>query len=269
MPWVWRRYGSYQRYRGRYAWYRRPGAGRRPARPAGPYREQERAEIEPVTKRISLVFPERGEGIERGDRSAMVKLTYNVSFPFVSTEDGSSVGNPFQFTCNAVPGFTDYSSVYSQFRLLRASLTVPPLQQGNTLNSIRNFLVVSSQPFANTAVPVAAAPVAGTWVPSQPEEALRQARWQRVVYPDSNQTGVTFWFYPYTMIAGYGPSTSNDYRYQRVWRGRNWTPFVWATTNPLEWFGPYVWAQRTVDDGNPDFSVPVTLTLYCQFKGQK
>lgn len=268
MPWVWSRYARQSRggRTGRYT--ARPGAARRAARPAGPYAEQSVEALEPMTKRISLAYPERQAYISdaRSTRSAVVKLSVNQVFTIASGTGGSRRYNPISFEMANVSGFTDYGNVYSSFRVLRGEIVIP-----NVHSPVQSWVVASSQPFAETQTPIAIANVGteASWVPSQSEGALRQTRWQRVLYPQSTTTGVRIGFKPYTLIAGYGPASTTNV-FQRVWRGYNWTPFTWAAFNtPLVYFGPYIVGQSNPTDEEAIDTLDMSLTLWLQFKGQK
>nr|WDW25745.1 MAG: capsid protein [Canine stool-associated circular genome virus] len=130
-----------------------------------------------------------------------------------------------------------------------------------------------------------------TLVPAQQEGALRQTRWQHKLTPNSTKPYIHIGFYPYTMVGTFGPSGSlpanpltsgspaiNAVAYQRVWEARKWMPFTWAggtagTTYPCSFFGPYLMTDAATTAANGEISgnisINVTLTLYCQFKGQK
>lgn len=263
-------------WRSRYAWRSRYG---------GPYRRRSRQsrrswtwrsypplsvveDAEPATKRI-VSDPIAETRLTRAygttTRSSVVKLSYNIQWAFSTGTNAQAL----RFEISDVPGFSDYKSVYSEFRILRGELYIPTQAQSNVEDSQANYLVVSSQPFALTTTPIEDAGTPSNWVPEPAEAALRQARWQRIVYPDSTTTGVRVGFQPYTMVATEGPS-STTVRYQRIWRGMNWTPLTWSDpANGISYFGPYVWRQLTGNDSNPAFIAHSTLVLYCQFKGQK
>lgn len=272
MPYY-RRYAWRPRYTrswGRYAWKGGRVMARRASRPATPLRYPPLTveDYEPETKRL-LADPIAETRLTRAygttTRSSVVKLSYNIQWAFST----GTVAQALRFEINDVPGFADYKTVYSEFRILRGELYIPTQAQSNVEASQANYLVVSSQPFALTAAPIADAGIASNWVPDLAEAALRQARWQRIVYPDSTTTGVRVGFQPYTMVATEGP-VSTTVQYQRIWRGNTWTPLTWSdAANGISYFGPYVWRQLTADDANPGFIAYSTIVLYCQFKGQK
>lgn len=269
-----RRYYGYPRYNG---WKRYNGTqgrvmARRASRPA-PYEPFRIEETEPSTKRVwDVTTDTRYITADRSTRSSVVKLSYNFNpeLVFVSASDPpETMARPLSFTLNDVPGFSDYASVYSQYRIIRGELVFGTTSTTDNTGSMGNYLVVSSQPFAQTAIPVSGSGI-HLWVPPQPESTLRQTRWQRIVYPDSTTTGVRVGFRPYTMAATQGPSGFTGTYYQRVWHGASWTPFTWATdTRPITYFGPYVWRQTTTTDTAQSWTPYVTVILYLAFKGQK
>lgn len=226
-------------------------------------------DLEPNTKRLDIPRNRFGS-----TRSSVVKLSiqFTTSLNYVDPDTTTVMATPVQFGLNGIPGFSDYKSVYSKFRVIRGEVIIPTLASSNTTSTVGNYLVVSSQPFAET-VETAPDPTgnSGSWVPNQEENALRQARWQRTVYPDSTTTGVRIGFQPYTMVATYGPQTSNVERtWQRIWRGYNWTPFTWVTaTEGLLYYGPYILRSPTDDNQGALWQASLTVILYCQFAGQK
>lgn len=250
-----RRYTNYRRYA------RRPGAARRAARPADPLVEY----VEPATKRVSLLYPEAQYATAMsGTRSSLVKLSATIVQGF-TTETDPIRYNCLRFGLSEINGFTQYSQTYSEYRIIRAEMIIPTAQTG-----AQAWLVASSQPVAETLPPIALTQLgtASSWLPTQTEGDLRQMRYQRTIYPQSTTTGVRVGFKPYTLTAAYGPVSATNL-FQRIWRGYLWTPFTWALGNPLQYFGPYVAPANTQTDEQVDAVLPVTVTLYCQFKGQK
>lgn len=216
-------------------------------------------------------------------KSSVVKLTLEANWT-LGTRDSSSLAYqwaPFQFTPYTIPGFKDYQTTYSHFRLLKAKLYMANHDFNDTsVQPTLNYLVVGSRPFAATTAPVKNNSTPKDYVPYQFESDLRQARWQKVHYPSRITSKISMGFMPYTMVSTYGPSNSGDLGtnvWQRIWEGKRWMPFTWATNSDsgLFFFGPYIVAQ--IPEGtDPDFnasstSFPAhgTLELYVQFKGQK
>lgn len=212
----------------------------------------------------------------------------------------------FLFNVTTIPGFMEYATVYSHFRIKKCMLTVSRDRGANATGLSDNYLLVGSRPFAALVAPQALQkpsanpgggslpPIFGnavpsysnrTMVPPQTEDALRQTRWQRVVTPNTTRPYINVGFFPYTMIGTFGPSsivpdppTAQSYTavaYQRVWEARKWMPFTWAggtnSTAPITFFGPYLVTETAEGSGEVAGAVVhnVTLTVYVQFKGQK
>lgn len=274
MPLYWRN-TNYRR--NTYRWRSRRWGGRPRRAPRGYSPLTVRETVEPETKALWSVedYVERPRYLAppRTNRSSVVKLTYNFQAILMAPNSSSVMqAQPLTLFLSSVPGFSDYQTVYSEYRVLRGVLSLPTLATTDQFSTVNNYLVVSSQPFALTSAPLtpSSETTINNYVPPQTENALRQARWQRVVYPDSTRTAVNIGFYPYTMVATDGPDTANT-KYQRIWSGRRWTPFTWSTSPSVAYFGPYVWRQSTSTDvvGTEAWQPYVTVTLYCIFKGQK
>ncbi len=178
----------------------------------------------------------------------------------------------------------DYQTVYSQFRILKARLDISRARGNDAIPAADNYLIVPSRAFAqnNKAINIGgngSGQSLDKWVPYQPEDALRQTRWQKVLYPSAITQKVHTSFKPYTLTAGFGPQISSvavQTVWQRIWEGYKWMPFTWA--NPegaaggssgarLVFYGPYL-VQNVVGQGGST-TFPCTLTLYVQFRGQK
>lgn len=197
----------------------------------------------------------------------------------------------FSFSPLSLPGFSDYQTTYSHFRILKAKLFInrqmtATAQDGSSVTldgSTWNYLVVGSRPFAATRGPLTSSGAPYTsYVPAQLVEALRQTKWQRVHYPSTTTQRVTAGFYPYTMVGTFGPALVNgsgaNVQYQRIWEGKRWMPFNWALDEsggpdkPVGFFGPYIVADTPTGTGNPQFralSANCTLSVSVQFKGQR
>ena len=186
--------------------------------------------------------------------------------------------NAFQFSPGTMPGFRDYQSAYTHFRILYARLTISTFDpQGSTSNETLNYLVAGSRPFAASNAPVNESTAANNYVPPQLEQDLRQTKWQKVHYPSKVANKIVTSFHPYTMVATHGPvtNTSSTTVYQRIWEGRTWMPITWTLNSPLIFYGPYVVAS-TMQGKDPDPSSSSTsfpaygnLEVLCQFRGQK
>lgn len=229
-------------------------------------------------------------------KSSTIKLTLDGLWTFrtgATTTTNYPVYNPFTFNVMNIPGFSQYLTTYSKFRILKAVLYVGRSIAGTTnSNSLtNNYLVVGSRPFANTRIsPRTNSPSPLDFVPPKSEESLRQSRWQKVLYPKSYSTNIRVGFYPYTMISTGGPAwnwnASEAYRYQRVWESRKWMPLSWAgadgensiANQAITFYGPYMVMDLQNVDINPSTAgeLPATstvasnvqLVVYCQFSGQ-
>ena len=214
----------------------------------------------------------------RGTTSSVVKLTYDTTWTLNISGTGSAATrwNAFSFSPLSLPGFSDYQTTYSHFRILKAKLFVSR-SIGSTDGALYNYLVVGSRPFAATAGPLENLTTAAeAYVPPQLENDLRQTKWQRVHYPSTTTQRVTAGFYPYTLVGTFGPAgVGNSAAYQRIWEGRKWMPFNWAfdeTNSPrgIMFYGPYM----VVDTATGELpvqrpAVQCTLQVHVQFKGQR
>ena len=141
--------------------------------------------------------------------SAYVTLTQNAHWTLFQDETHSGQSgfvrtwNAFQFSPATVPGFLDYRSTYSHFRIVKAKLFMA-----------RSF-GESSPGLPSTISPWVVGPLRlrkcrhprttpASFVPAQLETDLRQAKWQKLRYPNSTSLVVPVGFHPYTMIQTYG-----------------------------------------------------------------
>lgn len=186
----------------------------------------------------------------------------------------------FSFTPRTMPGFFDYYMVYNKFRLLKAEIAIKREQViGQDFNSAPvSYLFVGSRPFAESTEPID--PTEGisirNVVPNASEAALRQTKWQREQYPNNTTQVVKKRFKPYTVTAAYGPYSVNGQAivFQKVYEARRWMPMVWAVNRPvpsgqLQFFGPYMCLNGPSQIVTQISSVSYTLTLWCQFAGQR
>lgn len=216
----------------------------------------------------------------RTTRSSLIKLTWQNSFAFGDT---GGTYNPFQFQMNSIPGFSDYSTTYSQFRIVKAHLQLMRSRASDTdgnpiFEELSNVLIVPSGPFASMSAPVALSQVHSpvNYLIRQSESALRQSRWQKQLYPNTTTQAVHVGFHPFTFNAAFAPaldaSSASPRVYQRIWKGRNWTPMTWVNnlqSSGVTFFGPYVLVNSKNDEHAEVSGVPFTLTLYVQFRGQR
>lgn len=232
----------------------------------------------------------------RGTKSSTIKLTLDGTWQFATTGTSVPNYNAFRFNPMNITGFSQYLDTYTHFRILKCYLHIGRnILQGSTqyTSSTNNYLFVGSRPFAAIQQPklIGSGNVnQDNLVPSQPELALRQTKWQKLKYPSSTATKVTVGFYPYTLVMTGGPAAagaaSNQFLYQRIWEAKRWMPIAWcggAPTNPadgndnlrqIQFFGPYmvVDTNQVPNDGeiaNANTSSLVQLVMKVQFKGQR
>lgn len=232
---AWRRYGRRRGYR-RYS-SRRWGRSRRFSRRYRRYRRRS------------------------GTRSSVVKLSGQATFQM----QGSSSVNPIVFSPASLPGFMDYYSVYSQFRVIKASLKVhletSPVQvpTGGTAatttqvltNQPWTFLKVSSRPFVESIGQAGSIYADGTtdnFIHNSPLSALpvqrsvtelRQSKWQKQFYPSDVRNVLSFRFKPYTLswagmpyqtdqANGSAASTQRGTSYLRAMKPGSWMPMTFS-----------------------------------------
>lgn len=204
-------------------------------------------------------------------RSALIKLTAERTWI-------CGAGNgwyAFRFTPNEIPGFSDYQSVFSEFRILKAVAKI------TRSDEISHYLTVPSRAFATSKGNWPSAGSSGgkydNMLPVRDETQLRQARWQKELYPNTTTGAVSFGFKPYTMVGTFGPATSTQVAYFRVWEGSAWTPIAWVLpadyetggSSPIYFYGPYIVLNRADNSTPTDLKVNLTLQLYVKFRGQK
>nr|WCR62295.1 MAG: capsid protein [ssDNA virus sp.] len=249
------------------------------ARRYGRYRRRRFRSTRRYRRRPMRRFKRFRRSRRRRTISSVVKLTQDASWQLNVT--GSSTGvlwNPFSFSPVSMPGFSDYQTTYSHFRILKAKLFVSRTINDND-GALYNYLVVGSRPFAATQGPFpSVGNTPASFVPAQREDALRQTKWQRIHYPSTTTQRVTAGFYPYTMVGTFGPAQiGNASVYQRIWEAKRWMPFNWAWQNPsgtdrgTSFFGPYMVVDTATGELPADASAVVqcTLQVHFQFKGQR
>ena len=216
----------------------------------------------------------------RAPASAVVKLTSEVGWTNFAQASGQARRySPFYFAPVQLPGFPDYQLTYSQFRILKCKLQLSLASEGGEVD---NYLVAPSRPFARNMGPSALGDAEPTsFVPLADETALRQTRWQKVIYPNKITRKLSIGFKPYTLVATLGPSDFRNTQWSRVWECNRWMPFNWANTsqydlNPngqsgaLYMYGPYLVPNTpTGGDASVNTVIRGTLTVYLQFRGQR
>lgn len=246
----------------------------------------------------------------RGTRSAVIKLSATISFQ-VAIQYGTTAVPvmryfPITFDPGSFPGFTEYTQVYTQYRVLycKAVVTRPKTidqctcydARGERLDSNcqtsyqSRLLVVPSRSFAQYLV-----------LPDPNDQAqeqnprfqvrseiggLFQSRYHKLLAPPVTRTSFRFSFIPYyvSLYPTQGGSSSNIVEnarpaaVQRPISCRRWLPFN-ATEFAL--YGPFL--APLENDNTPMIDVdrssttsPVYLThldcfvtVYLQFKGQR
>ncbi|QIK03940.1 capsid protein [Northern red-backed vole stool-associated circular virus 117] len=280
----------------------------------GSYRRPARRTVRRYRRRTRVY--RRGRRSSGATTSRTIKLTLDGQWTTKTAGSGATF-NPFYFAPNTLPGFMDYASTYSHFRIKKCLLTISR-ERSTTDGSVGltdNYLIVGSRPFASLVAPQAVqdqAPPPGTGmqpglansvpnfraeylVPPQTENALRQTRWQKILTPNNTRPYITVGFYPYTLVGTFGPSpgigaalppgsvsataVTDAVVYQRIFEARRWMPFTWAggaqasPAYPISFFGPYMVTDASSPTQEGEIgtvvTVNVTLTVYCQFKGQK
>lgn len=214
-------------------------------------------------------------------KSAVVCLTKEYSWNFRRTDSqtGEHLYSPITFAPPEMPGFKDYQAVYSHFRILKAKAYIATQYVDQKGLGQMNYMVVGSRPFAATTKPLTEYPVPEYYfVPDQPEEVLRQARFQKLLYPNTTRQNITAGFYPYTMVGTMGPTQfrGDSFIFQRIWEAKRWMPFTWAwepqtgADQSVRFFGPYIVRNIANSDTlSPPLAVNVQLKVWYQFKGQK
>lgn len=206
---------------------------------------------------------------------------------------------PLVFTPTEFPGFFDYSSTYSQFRILKGQckvhIALPEDSETNAplSNQPYTYLRVASRPFLESSavyqdtsgsdpMPVTQLLAALRVTSTQ----IRQSRWQRQYYPNDIKNVVSFKFYPYTLEWSGKPvgtltpvSSSAGITSYPKWRSaRRWMPMSWLglpsseSTDDVSMFGPYFNRLLSTQDDSQaltQFAPVCTVSIWCQFRGQK
>lgn len=207
-----------------------------------------------------------------------MKLSLEADF---STLASATNAQAFSFLPTSFPGFTHYKSVYSEFRILSTRLYIHRTKDLAELPS--SYLVVPSGPFADTQLAIStdgSSALAGSIPTSKSEPELRQARWQRLIYPSTTKTVTKIKFRPYTFQFTGGPVSSassasapdTSLNWMRRWDARRWMPMQWSSLSSgtgLTFYGPYIWLNTPTGGTPPSPStIRVTLECFVQFRGQ-
>nr|WDW25901.1 MAG: putative capsid protein [Cressdnaviricota sp.] len=208
----------------------------------------------------------------KSTKSSVVKLSFQGAYTPYNDSDREFPWVPYRFKMSNVTGFSDYLNTYTHFRVLKARMYIGRDLDGENNTVDTNYLIVGSRPFAATQLPLpGAVQNPDLYVPGQSENALRQAKWQKNIYPRSTTSRISVGFHPYTMIATFGPTDGNDGKtWQRIWEGRYWMPMTWANNvYGLNFWGPYIAHFQNLDSEPVEKTYNYTLELQLQFKGQK
>lgn len=212
----------------------------------------------------------------RGTVSSVVRLSQDATWTL--RNQTTTLWSPFSFSPMSLPGFSDYQSTYSHFRILKARLYISRSLGADNDGSQNNYLVVGSRPFAATDANQGDDLSSNFgYLPAQTEEALRQTKWQRVHYPNTTTRRVSVGFYPYTMVGTYGPPVAGgSHAWYRIWEAKKWMPFNWAkktssAQDGLRFYGPYMVVDGPYGNvpGDVTYTVQCSLHLTLQFKGQR
>ena len=116
--------------------------------------------------------------------SAVVNLSqdsvWNLFNPQLETTPDTRQWYPFAFTPGTVPGFTDYQTTYSHFRILKAKLYISRRALG-VEGVTNNYLIVGSRPFAAVTLPGSVATNPYLYVPPQKRLILGRPSGRRFV----------------------------------------------------------------------------------------
>lgn len=222
-----------------------------------------------------------------------------IRFTAQATTGGPYYPIPLVLTPSEFPGFTDYSSSYSQFRILKGQckvhIALPEDSETNAplSNQPYTYLRVASRPFLESSalyreVPQGGAPIAVTELLAALRVTttdIRQSRWQRQYYPNDIKNVVSFKFYPYTLewagraVGVLTPvaSTAAGMTYPKWRSARRWMPMSWIAAgssgeDDVTFFGPYfnrLLSTQADSQALTEFAPVCTVSIWCQFRGQK
>lgn len=210
---------------------------------------------------------------------------------------------PLVFTPSQLAGFTDYASTFSEFRILKAVCKVHLALPGDSeqdaplSNQPYTYLRVASRPFIESSVNTATGANSGgspnllinllsSPATRQSYTTLRQSRWQRQYYPSDIKNSITFKFYPYTLewqgrpvgsLSSASP-TYTQFQYLKYRSARQWMPMSFlgpdlaTSADDVSFLGPYFCRLLSTEADTQavsQWSPVCTLSIYCQFRGQK
>lgn len=220
-------------------------------------------------------------------------IKFQVQLNFTLQASGSAL--PFVFSPTQLPGFLDWQTTMSEFRLLKAKVQVAinpgATTGGGPADQASTFLRASSRAFVTTtahvldpANPEGLANLSLANLFKQVPQAVRQTKFTKQVYPSDTRNVLTFGFYPYTLQwAGklYNSATPVmtayntqylEYRSARRWMSMSYLGASAAANDDVAFLGPYLMklASNLPDTQTlADWAPTCLLTVYAQFRGQK
>ncbi|UPW40763.1 capsid protein [Sigmofec virus UA08Rod_17746] len=237
-------------------------------------------------------------------RSRTVRISTQIAIPYTYNDPlGTEHPIPLVFTPTQLPGFTEYSSTFSEFRILKARCKVHLALPGDSeaqavlTNQPYTYLRVPSRPYIEDLAQTSGTagqggsprPIYNIIRSSAPSvDLLRQSRWQRQYYPSDIKNAVSFKFYPYTLAwcgrpvgtANTVPDNAASFVYLKYQSARRWMPMSFlgvtqtatAPADDVSFLGPYfvrLFSTQPDSQALSGFNPVCTLTVYCQFRGQK
>lgn len=222
----------------------------------------------------------------------VIKFQVQLAIPL---QDGQGY-LPITFAPTQLPGFLDWQTTMSEFRILKAHAKIPinpgTTTEGALADQTSSYLRVSSRPITTTKALVAGTSsiVGLVNVPLGVAlranlDTLRQTKYSKQMFPNDIRNSLALSFYPYTFqwsghvyTNGTDSTSAANTQYLEYRSGRRWMSmsFLGATQeagDDVVFVGPYVakLAASTPDVAQTTTTwVPsVLLTVYAQFRGQK
>lgn len=242
-------------------------------------------------------------------RSRTVRVSTQVTLPLTATVGSAPNVTyypvPLCFTPTQFPGFVDYAQTFSEFRVLKAMCKVHLAVDTDSsvgaplANQPYTYLRVASRPFLESRATSASRTNAAGGDPIATPSLLaalrittaelRQSRWQRQYYPSDIRNSISFKFYPYTLewqgrpvgnTNNGGSTLAANFSYLKYRSGRRWMPMSFLGPNAdavtpnddVTFFGPYferLFSNLPDTQAIGEFHPTVTLSVWCQFRGQK
>lgn len=244
-----------------------------------------------VRRRRQRRYSWRSRRRQGSTRTRVVK--FQVQFqPTLQTTTGVAI--PFAFSPTQLPGFLDWQTTMSEFRLLKAKIKVAinpgATTTGEPADQQSTFLRVASRPILTTKA-ISVNPTVETGLEnlgvanlfSATINEARQTKFTKQLYPSDDRNVLTFGFYPYTLQWSgkvynaaaniVGANTQYlEYRSARRWMSMSYLGPTTSPNDDVVFFGPYLFRMAS---NLPDtqtlaaWSPACLLTVYAQFRGQK